>query len=367
MLPRSKTLTVGLSFVGAVVGAGFISGQELAQFFLRFGYWGLLGWLVVAFTTILVGSRSLQRFAVTKPDSYNTLTTKWFGQRMGRVAEVVFNGYLIGGLVIMLSGAGCLLADVLHWPLILGVLPISLGIVLIIVGRVERLLRVNKILIPVLIGLTTLVAVRLLLSQDRFFDVTKTFEIKSPSRLMPAWWLSVLLYLGYNAIGAIVSFVSMAREVSSEEGRVGGLIGGSIVAALGLLLLTALWVTYPLWQTADLPLVHVIRVINAGLYPLFVPSMLIAMFSVATTYALGLSKYLEQKLPVNYTVICVVLVVVLTPPALLGFSTLLGTIYPFFGILATLLLLWLVVKRIPGWLVAKSREVSRVATLQTKR
>lgn len=34
---------VAATYVGAVMGAGFASGQEIQQFFANFGYWGILG------------------------------------------------------------------------------------------------------------------------------------------------------------------------------------------------------------------------------------------------------------------------------------------------------------------------------------
>ena len=38
-----KTFKVALALVGLTVGAGFASGQEVIQYFLAFGYWGILG------------------------------------------------------------------------------------------------------------------------------------------------------------------------------------------------------------------------------------------------------------------------------------------------------------------------------------
>ena len=39
----TKTLRVALALVGLTVGAGFASGQEVIQYFLSFGYWGIVG------------------------------------------------------------------------------------------------------------------------------------------------------------------------------------------------------------------------------------------------------------------------------------------------------------------------------------
>lgn len=47
---RWKTsFQVAATYVGAVMGAGFASGQEIQQFFARFGYWGLVGVVLSSF------------------------------------------------------------------------------------------------------------------------------------------------------------------------------------------------------------------------------------------------------------------------------------------------------------------------------
>ena len=42
-MKQIKTLTLAFTYVGCFLGAGFISGQELWQFFGAFGNWGYVG------------------------------------------------------------------------------------------------------------------------------------------------------------------------------------------------------------------------------------------------------------------------------------------------------------------------------------
>ena len=53
-MKRITTLQLALSFVGVFLGAGFVSGQELWQFFACFGPAGLLGFLLSAGLFLLV-------------------------------------------------------------------------------------------------------------------------------------------------------------------------------------------------------------------------------------------------------------------------------------------------------------------------
>ena len=43
-----KTWSLAFTYVGCFLGAGFISGQELWQFFGSFGNWGYVGFVLAA-------------------------------------------------------------------------------------------------------------------------------------------------------------------------------------------------------------------------------------------------------------------------------------------------------------------------------
>lgn len=70
------TFQVAATYVGAVMGAGFASGQEIQQFFTRFGRWGLVGIVVSALLFLSLGgacwtyrsagkSHRIQNFSIT--------------------------------------------------------------------------------------------------------------------------------------------------------------------------------------------------------------------------------------------------------------------------------------------------------------
>ena len=47
-MKQIKTMTLAFTYVGCFLGAGFISGQELWQFFGAFGNWGYVGFALAA-------------------------------------------------------------------------------------------------------------------------------------------------------------------------------------------------------------------------------------------------------------------------------------------------------------------------------
>lgn len=346
---NKEILKVALGYFGAVVGAGFISGQELAQFFLRFGLFGIFGWFLTCILIISGGGLAIGFLAKKKYDSFDQLINKMYGSTVAKLANLISLGYLAGGLVIMMSGAGSLLSEMFGLPLFIGVGLISLSIYLTIIGKAQRLLHVKEYLVPLLIILAVFSSY-VVLSAFNFLitgDFIRGMSILNPSILIPNWWVSVPLYIGYNAIGAIVGFINIAKETSVESGKKGGYLGGILVSTLGSILMLTLWVSYPAWQNAELPIISMIRDHVSWVYPIFAPSILIAMFTVASNYSLGISNYLKENTfkKTKFNNLCGILLLVMSPIALLGFSRLLGMIYPFFGIMATILVIWFLIQK----------------------
>ena len=42
-----RILSIALAYVGIIVGAGLSSGQDLMQYFVGFGIWGMIGVIVL--------------------------------------------------------------------------------------------------------------------------------------------------------------------------------------------------------------------------------------------------------------------------------------------------------------------------------
>ena len=63
-----STLQFALSYVGVFLGAGFVSGQELWQFFACFGPVGLLGFLGTAALFVVVNYSALRLVLATEQE-----------------------------------------------------------------------------------------------------------------------------------------------------------------------------------------------------------------------------------------------------------------------------------------------------------
>ena len=135
-----KTFKIALALVGLTVGAGFASGQEVIQYFLSFGYWGILG-AAVAGTAIAVFSGwvyQLGSYYLADNHSvvFRSVSRPWLAKYMD--ITTMFTLFCIG--FVMVAGAGANLEQQFGFPTWVGS---AIMVVLLLANSVAIILR-NK-------------------------------------------------------------------------------------------------------------------------------------------------------------------------------------------------------------------------------
>ena len=90
---------MALAFVGLLVGAGFATGQEVIQYFISFGYAGLIGVVVASVIMIFAGAVIFQLGSYFLAPDHNTVfrnvTARLGGTWYKRVSPLQFEHPLL--------------------------------------------------------------------------------------------------------------------------------------------------------------------------------------------------------------------------------------------------------------------------------
>ena len=130
-MEQNKQLTAAraaLTYTGSILGAGYLSGQELWQFFGVFGLWGLGGLaitLVVMSLLVILVMRLARATGIVEMDR---LIIPWEIPALRSCAAFVEIFFLIDIVIIMYAGGGALLEQLFGLPLWLG----SLGMCILV-------------------------------------------------------------------------------------------------------------------------------------------------------------------------------------------------------------------------------------------
>jgi len=244
----NRWILPGFAFTGVVIGGGYATGRELAEFFLPSGPWGgIFGMLLAMAVWSLICTLTFLFARTTNSMDYRT----FFGQLLGP-GWVVFEGAYFCLVIVMLSvfaaAAGAIGAAVFGWPTIAGTLLLILLIAAVTAFGNESVERMFKY---VTVFVYAIFAVFIILSLTHFSDrIADTLAIPYPTT---GWALGGLTYSVYNAVSAIIILPALRHQQSRKDAVIAGMLCGPLAMLPALLFLICMVAYYPSITTEPLP------------------------------------------------------------------------------------------------------------------
>lgn len=341
---------VAATYTGTVIGAGFASGQELLQFFVSYGPIGLIGMILTGFLFALLGARILELGHRLRATSYHQVLRHVCGPRAGMALDALTALFLFGGLCIMLSGAGTVCRDYLGLSHFTGSVAMAVAVTVTVLFGVNGISFVNLFVIPLLLISTLSVS-----AYSIAYHGLPPYLLEIPARpeLSPAphWALACLLYVSYNIILGSTVLAPLGWQIKDKAARLwGGILGGVLLAILGLMIMTVIMLHYPEVTLYEVPMLYVSNA-QHGLNHVGYAAMLIkAMFSTAMASLFGCTAKLQSATGLNYHVCLTLIALASLFGSQFGFADLVATLYPLFGYCA----LWFTIKLI--WQLCRGRR-----------
>ncbi|MBO8168723.1 MAG: hypothetical protein H0Z35_05980 [Thermoanaerobacteraceae bacterium] len=338
MKKQGVALQVAATYMGAIIGAGFASGQELVQFFLTFrgnGYWGLLisGILFACF-----GGLSIWLVHKLQVTSYTQLILEALGAKLGRLMEVWMTVFLFCGLCIMLAGSAAIFVEYLEAPYWLGLLVTGICLFAALLSGSNGVLLFNSCLIPFLIIISLAVSVLAMAKGAAPAQELLSPPVPNRGGVGSNWFLAALLYVSYNMITGVVVLASLGHE--KRTGLVGGILGGSLLGILGMTMTRAMDYYYPQVLAYEIPMLFIAGHIHPILKYLYTLVLWFAMLTTAVADAFGLARRLSGLL--QYKTAALVVILLALPFTRFGFARLVGSVYPFFGYIGLVMIVGLI-------------------------
>lgn len=238
----------GLAFKAVIIGGGYATGRELAEFFLPAGPWGGLAgmvlatliWSVVAATTFAV-ARTVHAY------DYRSLFAALLGPGW-IVFEIAYLLFVVVILAVFGAAAGSIGSATLGLPLLAGTLALAGGIVGFATfgnAAVERLFKYVSLL------LYGVYALFLLLAVTRFgAAIARSFAAADAPH---DWAIGGVTYAGYNIVGAVVILPVLRHLTRRRDAVVAGLIAGPLAMAPAIVFFAGMAAFYPAIRDATLP------------------------------------------------------------------------------------------------------------------
>lgn len=221
------------AYVACAIGSGFATGQEIMQFFSGHGLMSLLG---VTVTTILFawcGGMFMKHGYEKQLREPGEIMGFYFGPKLSRFFEILFQIFLYGVYVVMIAGAGATLSEYFGLDPMVGRVTMAAAAFFTVILGLTKLTDILGSLGTVIIVFALAVGVYSFASNlDGLRTVSSVLPTLEITKTQGGWLGSAILYPGFNAIIVMILSCSMGRFAnSSKEAYRGGLLGGVLFGA----------------------------------------------------------------------------------------------------------------------------------------
>lgn len=266
-----RLLLPGFAFKAAVIGGGYATGRELAEYFVPSGpRGGVLAILVVMLCWSVLCALTFALAHATRSFDYRS----FFGTLLGPFAfvfEIAYVVFMVLILAVFGAAAGEIGAAMFGVHPLVGTLLLMAGIGLFAAFGNRSVERLFKWVSFFLYGVYALFV---LLVLNAFGDrALHQFAMPVPT---DGWLAGGLTYAGYNIVGAVM-ILPLARHFRSRrDAVVAGVLAGPLAMLPGLLFFVCMVAWYPQIGAEALPSDFILRQLDMPVFHLLFQSMIFA-------------------------------------------------------------------------------------------
>lgn len=315
--------------IGTLIGAGFASGREIYLFFMKYGENGKIGILLTGFITGIIIYKVLIIVKTYEINNYNKLLERinWKHEKINKVINLIVNSFLLISFYIMIAGFSAYIGQTYRIPIYISSIFFVTICYIIFKKSIQGVIKANEILVPILVILIAYLGTK---NMQYIFEQSKESAVIVKQN---GWIMASILYASYNSIILIPVLTSLRNYIYSKKQIIKISIISSIIIIVlaifiyGLLLRGEFFVS-----ELEMPLIEI--TIQFGKIFKYIYGFVIIASIFTSAVSTGYS-FLQNVTKTKKSYDIVLLIMCLTGIAVsnIGFSNLVETLYPLFGIL----------------------------------
>lgn len=337
---------VAATYIGTVVGAGFATGQEILQFFVCFGVWGLAALFFATLLFVYFGLIIMDLGSELQARSHLKIVRYAGGKIIGAVIDGIIVFFLFGAVTAMIAGTGALFEQHFHLPALLGNMIMALLTAITVLGGINRVINSISFVVPFL--LLSVVGISVYAVWQTPPDIV-ALPREPGSGLIGNWFLSAILYVSYNIILAIAVLGPLGFKAKDRKAvRHGAVLGGTGLGLGALLIYLAISSRFSQVSQLEVPMVFIADQIAPLVQITFAVVLIAEIYTTAVGSLYGFTaRIIDLEASSRKAKLGVVAVTVAALLASqLGFSNLVKYMYSLVGYAGIIMLLSLVYGKI---------------------
>ena len=318
--------------IGALIGAGFASGQEIYVFFYSYGMKGFIGIII---SSILIGYIIYKTFKIIQKNDISTYK-EFLETIIGKdkknlisIINIIINTFLLVTFFIMISGFGAYFEQQLGINSLIGSAILTILCYIVFMTSTKGIVKVSTIIVPFLILFIIYIGIQIL----GIIDISKIQQYTINNNNSFTFILKSILYSSYNSILLIPVLITLKDYLKNNRiNKYSSILITIIVAILSIILFLILSKIDVNIENLEMPAVYLVSKISNTLSIIYGFIILSSIFT--TSISIG-NSFIQNICKKNKSYQHIALIMCITSVFIskIGFSNLVQILYPFFGYL----------------------------------
>ena len=320
--------------VGAVVGAGFASGQEIYSFFNIYNESGIIGIIISSVLLGVIIYKALKQSNDFNLSNYDELLGKIkVPKTVKNILNIIINTFLLISFYIMVAGFTAYFKQEFNIPRIITALAITSISYITFMKNIEGITKVSMWIVPILIIIILIIGL-----QSNPLKTIQEIELKNIN-IKANWVLKAIEYTSYNSILLVPVLISLRKYSKSNERNI-GIITALIFASLSITIYLVL-VKEGNLLGLEIPMIKIANEYGSIFKYAYSLVIIFAIYTTMISEGYGfLTNYTKTK--EQYKKIAKIICVSAIFISNISFSFLINLTYPVFGILGIIQLIYLI-------------------------
>lgn len=318
-----EIFSIVLVIIGALIGAGFASGQEIYSFFYSYGTRGIIG-LITTFVLIAITIyKTLKLIYKNKIENYDEFLKIFIkNEKITKIINIILNILLLVTFYIMIAGFGAYFEQEIGINRIIGSGILVIMSAIVFFTSVKGVVKVSQYIVPILIIFIIIIGGINLLTLDNRNEIPV---------INKGWLLSSISYCSFNIILLIPVLISLKNQLTREMNiKYIAIISGILMIIMSMTIYMLLLKVDIDISTLEMPVVYVIRTFFSNFKIPYAFIILSSIFTTAISIGIGLLQNI-CKTRKSYTHFVIFMCITSLIICNFGFSNLVNLMYPIFG------------------------------------
>ncbi len=334
-----EIISIIFVIIGALVGAGFASGQEIFSFFYIYGINGIYGIIFMCFLMGVLINKTLSIAYIEESDNYNDFLNSFIkNKKINLIINNVINILLLFSFYIMVAGFGAYFEQELGVSKFLGSICFVFLCTIVFLLNVKGVLKVSNIIVPVLIIFIIFIGTKNILNIQQNIEIIQ---------IRDNWIISSIIYTSYNLILLIPVLISLRKQITSFKHIKHIAIFSSIIMVILSIMIFMLMTNENILnlQKQEMPTVYIISRKFFQYRNLYAFIILASIFTTAISVGIGFLQNVSKNKK-SYTQFVIFMCITSLFITRFGFSKILNFGYPIFGYIGIIQILLILMKNL---------------------